>query len=172
MHGRALTWSMTVFGSGVGGSSELTASASAGFTAAAGQTKSVFVPLTVTSQRVLVLESGRQVSVGVQIDASSVRTDSSPGLLVLPPGMRPPAGPPIRRFPLAGDTTGALATYQWSYKQTSKPTVQIGFEAFNSKMSLKVGTDLTSEVTLKYQLRGGYDYVLLSTREGDGLLWA
>jgi hypothetical protein len=172
MRGHALAWSLTVYGSGVGGSRDVSASASAGFTAAAGETKLVFIPLTVTVQRVAVLEAGRQIGTGVQVDGSSVRTDSNPGLLLLPPGTTPPEGAPVQRFPLAGDTTGALATYQWKYTRTSKRNAEVGLEAFGMKASLKVGSELSTQVVLKYELRGGYDYVLLNVAQGDGLLWA
>lgn len=172
MHRRSLGWNMTVFGTGVGGSREVRASASAGFMAAAGETKVVFVPLTVTVERVAVLESGRQTSTGLQVDARSMRTDSSPGLLLVPPGATPPAGAPVQRFPLAGDTSGALASYRWKYERTAKLEVNVGLEAFQSKVSLKIGTELTTQVRLEYGLRGGHDYVLLRAAEGDGLLWA
>lgn len=171
MKGHALTWSMTVYGSGIGGSRELSASASARFSAAAGQTKAIFVPLTVTLQRVAVLEANRQIGAGVQVDASSIRANSAPGLLLLPSGTKPPAGPSIQRFPLAGDTTGALAAYEWTYERKSEMHVELGLEAFNSKISLNVGTSFTTQAALKYELRGGYDYVLFSAAEGDGLLW-
>ncbi len=172
MKGHTLTWSMTVYGSGIGGSRELSVSAFAGFTAAAGQTKVVFVPLTVTLQRVVVLQADRQIGAGIQVDSSSVHTSSSPGLLLLPRDTRPPAGPPVQRFPLASDTTGALATYEWTYKRTSEMHAKLGLEAFSSKISLRVGTKLTTQITLRYELRGGHDYILLSAAEGDGLLWA
>lgn len=171
MKGDTLTWSMIVFGSGIGGSRELSASASAQFTAAAGQTKVIFVPLTVSLQRVVVLEAGRQIGAGVQVDASSIRASSVPGLLLLPAGTSPPAGPPIQRFPLAGDTTGALAAYEWTYERKSEMHAELGLEAFNSKFSLNVGTELTTQVALKYELRGGYDYLMFRAAEGDGLLW-
>ena len=172
MQGRNLSWNMTIYGNGVGGAREFAVSAVAGFTAAAGQIKVVFVPVLLALQRVVVLEAGRQIGSGVQIDGSSVHTNSSPGLLVLPPGTGPPAGLLVRRFPLAGDTTGALATYQWVYKRTSRLHTQIGLDVFGGKLSMNVGTELTTQVTLTYGLRGGYDYVLLGVAQGDGLLWA
>src|ERR1035437_2260236 len=101
MKSRPLTWGMTVFGNGLGGSCELKASAEASFTAAAGQTKVVFQPLKLMLQRVVVLLDGRQVGGGVQADIGSVRTDSSPGLRLLSAEARPPAGPSVKRFPLA-----------------------------------------------------------------------
>jgi hypothetical protein len=45
-------------------------------------------------------------------------------------------------------------------------------EAIHTKLSLTVGTELTTQVTLQYELRGGHDYTLLELAEGDGLLWA
>jgi len=172
MRTRPLTWSMTVFGSGLGGSRELKTSAAASFTAAAGEAKVVFQPLTLTLQRVAVLQSGRQIGSGVQADSAGLRTDASPGLLLLSPQARPSAGPSVQRFPLAGDTTGALATYKWMYARTSKKNLSVGVDAFNTKLSLTVGTELTTQVTLQYELRGGHDYALLRVAEGDGLLWA
>jgi hypothetical protein len=98
------------------------------------------------------------------------RVRESPGLALLP-AARPPAGAPVQRFPLAGDTTGALASYRWKYARTAKLQVDVGLEAFHSKASLKIGTELTTQVALEYGLRGGHDYVLLRAAEGDGLLW-
>jgi hypothetical protein len=172
MHSRHLTWSMTVFGNGLGGCRELKASAEASFTAEAGQAKVVFQPLKLILQRVAGLQGARQVSGGVRVDSGSIRTDSSPGLLLLSAEARPPAGPLVRRFPLAGDTTGAVATYAWVYARTSKKNLTLGVDAFHTNVSLIVGTELTTQVTLEYGLRGGHDYVLLSAAEGDGLLWA
>jgi hypothetical protein len=172
MRSRPLTWTMTVFGNGLGGSRELKASAEASFTADADQTKVVFQPLKLMLQQVAVLLNGRQVGGGVQVDSGNIRTDSSPGLLLLSAQPRPAAGPPVQRFPLAGDTTGALATYQWKYARTSKRNLSLGVDAFNTKLSLTVGTELTTQVTLQYELRGGHDYTLLEAADGDGLLWA
>jgi hypothetical protein len=162
---------MTVFGNGLGGSQELKLSAAASFSAAAGETKAVFQPVTLTLQKVAVLRNGRQISSGVQVDSASAHTFSSPGLLLLSPEVRPPAGAPVYRFPLAGDTTGALATYTWVYGRTFKKNLSLGAEAFNTKLALTVGTELTTQVMLEYGLRGGRDYTLLSVAEGDGLLW-
>ena len=172
MRSRPLTWTMTVFGNGLGGSRELKASAEASFTAEAGEVKVVFQPLKLMLQRVAVLLDGRQVGGGVQVDSASIRTDSSPGLLLLSAQARPPAGPSVQRFPLAGDTTGALATYKWIYARTSKRNLSLGVDAFHTKLSLTVGTELTTQVTLQYELRGGHDYVLVRAAQGDGLLWA
>lgn len=173
LQGRALEWNMTIYGSGITRSREVIVSASAEFTSEAGQTKIIFLPATVTVQKVMILQSGREIGSGVQIDSSSVCTDSSaPGLLLMPPGGRPPAGPPVTRFPLAGDTTGAIALYTWKYERRSKLDLDIGLEAFNSKISLRIGTELATNVTLKYGLRGGHDYVLHGVAQGDGLMWA
>lgn len=172
MRTRPLTWSMSVFGSGLGGSRELKASAAASFTAAAGETKVVFQPLTLTLQRVAVFQGGRQIGGGVQVDSGAVSTGTSPGLLLLSSSAKPPAGPSVQRFPLAGDTTGALATYTWVYARTAKKNLSVGVNAFQTDLSLTVGTELTTQVTLQYELRGGHDYDLLRVAEGDGLLWA
>lgn len=172
MLSRPLTWSMTVFGNGLGGSRELKASAEASFTAAADQTKVVFQPLKLMLARVAVLVNGRQIGGGVQVDSGSIHTDCSPGLLLLSTGANPPSGPLVQRFPLAGDTTGAIATYKWTYARTSRRNLSLGVEAFHTQLSVTVGTELTTQVTLRYELRGGHDYTLLRAAEGDGLLWA
>jgi hypothetical protein len=163
---------MTVFGSGLGGSQELKASAAASFTAAAGEAKAVFQPLKLTLQRVAVLLEGRQVAGGVQVDSAGIRTDASPGLLLLSSQARPPVGRTVQRFPLVGETTGALAAYTWVYARSSKKNLSVGLDAFHTKLSLSVGTELTTQVTLQYEPRGGHDYTLPRVAEGDGLLWA
>jgi hypothetical protein len=172
MRARPLTWSMTVFGTGLGGSRELRTSAVATFTAAAGETKVVFQPLKLRLERVAVLQNGRRIGGGIRANSAEATTDASPGLLLLSSKTRPPGGPLLRRFPLAGDTTGALATYKWMYARTSKKTLSIGADAFRTSLSLTVGTELTTEVALEYGLRGGHDYALHGIAEGDGLLWA
>jgi hypothetical protein len=172
MHGRTLDWGLTVFGSGVSGSRPVSASASATFTATTGQTKVVFVPLRIELQRVAVLESGRQIGTGFQLDGSSVRTDSAPGLLLLDPEARPPAGAPVDRFPLAGDPSGDLQTYRYKHTRATTVQVEVGLEAFHTKASLKVGTERSTQIALEYGLRSGYDYVLLEAADSDGLLWA
>jgi hypothetical protein len=172
MRTRPLTWSLTVFGSGLGGSRELKSSSAASFTAETGEAKVVFQPLKLPVQRVAVVLDGRQVGGGLQIDSAGIRTDASPGLLLLSSEARPPAGSSVQRFPLAGDTTGALATYRWVYARTAKKNLSLGLSAFDTKVSLTVGTELTTQVTLQYELRGGHDYALLRVAGGDGLLWA
>jgi hypothetical protein len=172
MRTRPLTWSLTVFGSGFGGSRDLKASAAASFAAGAGELKVVFQPLKLTLQRVVVLQNGREIGSGVQANSEDVRTDASPGLLLLSPSGRPPTGSSVRRFPLAGDTSGALATYRWTYERTTKKNLSIGVNAFNTNMSVTVGNELTTQVSLQYELRGGHDYALVRVAEGDGLMWA
>lgn len=44
---------------------------------------------------------------------------------------------------------------------TSMKNLALGLDAFHTKLSLTVGTQLTTQVTLQYELRGGHDYVLL-----------
>ena len=97
--------------------------------------------------------------------------DYHPGLLLLPPSAAPAKGSLIKRFPLADDTSGATARYEWTYKQGAESTAEIGVTAFGSRMSLKTHNHVEAEIKLAYELRGGHDYELFKTSEGEGLLW-
>ena len=165
---QTLAWDMTIYGSGLSGSRDITTVVAAKFSAAAGQVKVIFLDLTLPVQRIEITKDGRTIGTGFQIDGANVQPAASPGLCLLSAASRPPTGGEITRFPLAGDTTGALSTYQWTYKRSTKMTATLGVKAFNSALTLNYGSTLTDQVSLTYELRGGHNYGLLAAAQGHG----
>lgn len=100
-----------------------------------------------------------------------VKPAASPGLYVLSAVSPPPTGAEITHFPLSGDTTGALATYQWTYSRSNRSTATVGIDAFNTKLRFSYESMLTEQTSLTFELRGGHDYTMLAAAEGDGVLW-
>jgi hypothetical protein len=169
---RTLRWDMTIYGSGLSGQRQLTTSVSAKFSAVAGQVKMIFLDLTLPVERIDITRGNQTIGSGFQINGTNVRPAASPGLYLLSADSLPPTGEEVTRFPLSGDTTQAIATYQWTYKRSKNKMVTLGVNAFNSSLNLSYESELTDAISLTYELRGGHDYTLLSAAEGDGLLWA
>ena len=168
---RSLGWSMTIYGSGLSGYRRLSTSVSAKFSATSGQVKVVFLDFILPVERIEIKRGERTLGSGYRIEGASVRPAASPGLLLLSRDRIPPSGEEVTQFPLSGDTSGALSTYEWTYTAESYKALTLGISAFNSSLSLKCDTKLTEAISLTYELRGGYDYSLCAAGEGDGLLW-
>jgi hypothetical protein len=171
MRGQALTWTLSVGGSGLGGGSTLQVSSSWQFSAQSGERKAVFVPLTVTVARVDIVANGRTLSSGVQVVASELKETQPPGLVLLEPDAHPPIGQLLKEFSLSGDTTGAVATYDYNYEHRDEGSLQVGLEAFGVKTSVAFQATMTSAAALKLELRGGHDYIMHSLAEGGGIAW-
>jgi hypothetical protein len=168
-----LGWSVTILGTGLGADGTVGASASATFRAAAGQTKVVFLPITVAVERVSVLDKGKRVSQGRRIDVSGLSKQAgNPGLLLLSEDAMPPFGTRQDRYPLAGDRSGAIASFEYVYTQATNIPMKIGIKTYGVDLGLNFQARLSRNVKLTYDLCGGYDYDLYRTAEGDGVLWA
>lgn len=167
---RKAGWSISVAGTGVGGEATITTSVSSSFKAEAGQTKVVFLPLTVAVEKLRVSGAGGSAT---RIDVSTLKGQHpAPGLLLLDRGAVPPIGPLEQTYQLAGDPSGTPATYEYSYEQTRAPDVKLGVEAFGAKLGVEASATMKTTVTLTFELRGGVDYALHRLAEGDGLLWS
>jgi hypothetical protein len=91
--------------------------------------------------------------------------------VLLSPDSTPPVGDLAETFLLSGDTSGALATYEYVYTRSGAGALEIGAKAFNLDISVKAQVNISKTTTLTYNLRGGYDYGLRRLSEGDGLFW-
>ncbi len=167
-----LSWDVTLFGTGLAGSSSLKVSASATFTAASGEAKVVFLPGSMTVEKVTVLEHGREAGRGYRIDGSRFTHDSQPGLRLLPQSVALPGGELVSKYPLAGDSTGALAKYKYSDEHSASVELSLGIKAFGADLKLKGEAKRNTSVEVTYELKGGFDYELRRFAEGDGLVWA
>ncbi len=166
--GRSLDWSISVAGTGLGGEATVTTEVSIDFEANAGEAKLVFLPVTVTVEK-LQTDDGR---ITTQVSVMDVREQAPvPGLLLLAPTARPPAGVLRQTYPVSGDTTGALATYGYRYRKTRAHSLSIGVKAFGADLSVKCATSMDASVALSFNLPGGHDYKLYAPANGDGVLW-
>lgn len=174
-HTRAqdLGWSVTILGTGLGADSAVSASASATFRVAAGESKVVFLPITVAVERVSVLDRGKPVSQRHRIDVSGLNKQTGdPGLLLLSEDAMPPLGIRKHKYELAGDRSGAIASFEYVYTQASDIPMKVGIKTYGVDLGLSFQTTLNRNVKLAYDLCGGYDYDLYQTAEGDGVLWS
>jgi hypothetical protein len=166
-----LSWDVTIFGTGLTATGSLEVSTSATFTAASGEAKVVFLPGSLTVEKVTALKHGRVVGRGYRVDGSRFKSDSQPGLRLLAPSMVLPAGELVSKYPLADDTTGALAKYKYSDKASASKELQLGIKAFGVDVKLKAEAKRSTSVEVTYELKGGFDYELRRFAEGDGLVW-
>jgi len=172
-YGGMVGWSVTVAGTGLGKDGRATASTSSTFEATSGQTKLIFLPITVQLEQIAINEPGQHSIRRWQIDVAGMsESHRSPGVLLLPPDAVPPRGVLVDTYPLAGDPTASTATYQRKYVQSSVRHLNVGIKARGVDLGLSAESTMTSTVALKYTLRSGVDYELYEAAVGDGLLFA
>lgn len=167
---RKIGWSVEVAGTGLGSEATITTTVSSAFTAGPGEFKTVFLPLTVSVERVRVKKRGATVGTRVNVERLADQ-HPVPGILRLAPGARPKAGELEETYEIAGDTSGAIATYGYSYDQAKVPTVKLGVKAFGADLSVTCEATLETTVSLTFELPGGEDYELHRTAGTDGVMW-
>lgn len=97
----------------------------------------------------------------------------TPNKLAFPPLSPPPGhGELVTRYPLAGDASGALAEYEYTYEQGENRQLELGVSAWNSTVTMRANISVEEDLTLRYGLRGGFDYELHRLGEGEGLVWS
>jgi hypothetical protein len=165
-------WTVTLFGTGLGGGGVIKASVRATFTCASGETKIVFVPVTARIEKVTLLEKGQEAGQGWRIDASRLQPAGAPGVRTLEAGSIVASGPLAETYPLTEDQTGAIANYSYKYEASTKIGGQIGLKVSGVDLSLKSQIELGQSLTLTFGLRAGFDYKLHLAKEGQGLVWA
>jgi hypothetical protein len=172
-HGVGLEWGVTVAGTGLGGAANVTVSSSATFAAASGEVKEVFVPAAVPVERVTVLENGRRIGDGFRIDPTALTVSREYELAArrLPSEAAPAAGRLAKRYPLAGDVPGAVATYDYTYTSSQSRKMSLGVQAFGADLHVSASIAPSRSVTVTYGLIGGGDYELHELAEGCGLVW-
>jgi hypothetical protein len=164
-----VNWSISLAGSGLSGEVTVELSMSAGFEASARETKLVFLPVTVVVEKLRVAPGSPAT---FRVDLEGLRDQQpAPGLLLLARGARPAQGSFAQKFSLAGDTTGAPATYKYTYNKTKTLGMNIGIKAYGADLSLGYKPTMSTSVALTFTLPGGHDYELYRLAEGDGLLW-
>ncbi len=168
--GKQVGWSIAITGTGLSGAAKVDASVSAGFTAGTNEAKLVFLPVTVTAEKLRITQGGME---SMRIDLSDMAREQglAPGVLLLTGAERPPAGALAQTYPLSGDPTGAPATYSWAYKQTKTRGLSVGIKAYGADLALDYSSTLAFSIELTFKLPSGRDYDLFRLAEGDGVLW-
>ncbi|WP_158761685.1 hypothetical protein [Streptomyces sp. NRRL S-146] len=169
--GRALGWNVSVFGSGMAGAANLRTTASWKFSANRAERKLVFMSVRLTVLNVTIFERGRALERRQHIDISNLRCQNAPGLILLAPDVDIPCGELLNRYPLAGDTSGAIAEYEYRYEQSSNNSLEIGVSVPSSNVKAQVQISVDGTMTLRHELRGGFNYSLHRLAEGHGILW-
>lgn len=167
-----LNFDIKVFGTGLGNSALVKASALSTFTAKSGEFKTVFLPARITLEYAITMENGKEVGEGPRYDASTLASTGALAVKTLEEGRIPPKGARRERYQLAKDTSGAISEYTYVYEEQRKLGLSIGVKAFDVDLGVKAETELTEKVTLSFGLKGGFEYKLHHTKEGDGIVWA
>ena len=165
-------WGVKLFGTGLGGAAKITVKVRAGFSAARGEVKEVFVPVSVNAEKGVLRRRGKSIGPAVRVDADNLRPLGAVAPRLLPRETAFTLGALVERYPLAGDTTGALAEYEYLYERIAAGETEIGVKAFGVDLSLKASVERARSMTVNYQLAGGFDYELHGLGAGDGLVWA
>jgi hypothetical protein len=165
-----IDWGIKVFGPGLSGTVGFTVSSTASFSAAHGETKVIFLPVSFTVESGTVTKHGKVVGTARRAEMFSVKSGAL-GLLLLEKGKEPPIGDLVQSYPLAGDTSGAVATYEYTAEKAASRKMSLGAKVFGAELS--IGTEITrnNQMVLTYGLRGGSDYELHRVTDGDGLVW-
>lgn len=165
-----IDWGIKVFGSGLSGTAGFSVSSTASFSAMHGETKVIFLPVSFTVQSGTVTKRGKAVGSARRADLLSVKGGAL-GLLLLEKGLEPPIGERVETYLLAGDTSGAVATYEYTAEKMASRKMNLGAKVLGAELS--IGTEITrnNQMVLTYGLRGGRDYELHRVADGDGLVW-
>lgn len=167
------SWSVAFAGTGLGRDGTATVSTSSTFEALSGQTKLIFVPITIQLERVSVTDPTSPPIQRWRLDVAGLSDQHrSPGPLLLTLDAVPPLGPVIDTYPLSGDPTDTVAMFERAYTQLHSTRLSVGFKARDIGLSVSASSTMTSTVRLEYTLNSGRDYELCQSATGDGLLFS
>jgi hypothetical protein len=165
-------WTLTLAGSGFASDAGSTYITSANFEASSGQTKLIFCDVALQLEHVAIHQPNKPPVRRWRIDLTKVGDGTVwPGLLLLDPDAVPPSGDFVRKFPLAGDPSGSLATYKEKYSRKTKQKVNVGLNVKGVELGLSATSDFGSDIEIKYSLKSGIDYELLYASDCDGYLF-
>jgi hypothetical protein len=146
----------------------------AAFSVEPGERKRVFVDVPAEIARVFEIKD----STLRPTDLVSVTAPRKPPTTIPVPGIELIKGEHVARgstwlapFPLAGDPTGAVSTYNYEYEHSREvtPAVRASVKGFDVGATASVG--VTAGLKLTFALVGGHDYQLHDTHDGLGITW-
>jgi hypothetical protein len=77
----------------------------------------------------------------------------------------------IGKFPLAHDTSGAIAEYVQVYESNQAAMLDLGVAAFGVEAKLSANVSISTKTILSLELAGGHSYELHGLTEGQGMTW-
>jgi hypothetical protein len=170
------SWTVTVFGTGMGANQELTAKYSSTFSAENGECKLIFVPVTFHDSAVRVYKKDELIGKRLRSEATAQEgeTHFNKGAASLQPDTctRRPLGEEMHEiFPLGKDRSGTIATYERTWETTGEVEISLGLEAFNLNTETRVKIQHSRSIGLTFELPAGHDYRLERLRNKYGLVW-
>ena len=163
-------WTIVVFGTGMGADRTLTLKSSGAFTARDGACKRIFLPAKLAVSRIGVFKRGKMLHEGTRTELVEASGTASPELLS---GGDPPEFDDERepvRYQLARDTSGDHAVYELSSEVADTFDLQLGVEAFKSKITFDTSVNGRKEASLKFDLPSGVDYCFRYLKRPSGML--
>lgn len=165
-------WGVQIAGSGFASDAGSTYVESASFEADSGQTKLIYCDIPVQLEQVEIRQKGQPPVRQWRIKLVGDRqTSIPPGLLLLDPDAVPERGEFVKTFPVAGDPSGAPATYSEGYSNSRKYKVKVGLDVKGVKLGLTANSDFGERIRIEYKLKSGIDYHLFYARDCDGYMF-
>jgi hypothetical protein len=174
---RGASWSIRIFGTGMGASQQVRVEYGCRLTCHAGDCKVVFVPVPVRIKLVELKEKGRLVGRGLQISVVNLKKKRAfaRALKVCPESKClediSAADTPEQIFYLAGEKPGDLATYWDDLTSTEERDISVGLKVSNHEGILATKVQPQRKLKMEYCLPGGHDYELYRLSRGYGIAW-
>ncbi len=172
----AMDWSVKLLGVGISGSSNIEVSVSATFPSAKGEVKMVIQEVDLLAEKITILENGHPIATNKwRVDVSKARPTGQPGLVLI--SEPPPLGDVLDKYPLAGDSTGAIAKYEYSFQLSGELNLDLGVTIQGTDIGLKAKIASSRTIKAAFGLRTGVNYELHKVRNEensswpDGLVW-
>lgn len=171
------SWSVEVFGTGMGATQSVEVTYSSEFRCSNGDCKLIFLPVTIAVHLVGVYEDGHRISGGLRAEMAPITDDQiiNSGVASLPVSdslyVRSEAELG-EQFPLSADTSSEAHVYSRTWSSGSEFEFSAGVEVFALKASPKAKIKCRAETELAFELPAGHDYFLKRTENGSGIWWS
>jgi hypothetical protein len=170
------TWTVKIFGSGMGDTQMLVVKYSAELESARGDHKLIFLTVPLHVLLIFVYENGSLVGKGLRTEAATDNVQSiNPGVASRPLAESLAASANAtfleERFPLSEDTSTSAASYSRTWTTQADFEYSAGIKAFDMGATAKTRIKRQNAVSLTFKLPAGRDYVLKCDKNGSGIWW-
>jgi hypothetical protein len=162
-------WTINVFGTGAGADVKVRLQSSGSFVAQEGARKRVFLPAKVAVSRIGVYEGRRKVGEGRRVEVEEANENAVVEVIDADEGVELDDASLAMRYPLSGDPSGDVATYELEAAFAMKTDLEIGIDAFKVKAKLRAEIYRERTATLKFELPSGHDYEFRYSKSPSGV---